>query len=236
MYSLLLVDDERLELETLRDYIAWEKLGFDRVYTARSGRDAYDKVLRLKPDVMITDIHMPVMNGIELARQMYADGCTTKVVFLTGYDEFEYAKAALQVEAVDYILKPFSFDKIRTAMDRVKELLHKEELLKKSVRVYGKRLLCKVIDNEGESGREACRQFLDICEWDKEEWFGLVTTKACPEDYIMEQVENSLSEVVYSIRGAVKRVPTIWSVISWISGNPQSVSAPGWKNWGCIPA
>ena len=44
MYSLLLVDDERLELETLRDYIAWEKLGFDRVYTARSGRDAYDKV------------------------------------------------------------------------------------------------------------------------------------------------------------------------------------------------
>ena len=236
MYSLLLVDDERLELETLRDYIAWEKLGFDRVYTARSGRDAYDKVLRLKPDVMITDIHMPVMNGIELARQMYADGCTTKVVFLTGYDEFEYAKAALQVEAVDYILKPFSFDKIRTAMDRVKELLHKEELLKKSVRVYGKRLLCKVIDNEGESGREACRQFLDICEWDKEEWFGLVTTKACPEDYIMEQEENSLSEVVYSIRGGVKRVPTIWSVISWISGNPQSVSAPGWKNWGCIPA
>ncbi|MDY2651742.1 MAG: hypothetical protein SOV79_03960, partial [Eisenbergiella porci] len=66
---------------------------------------------------------------------------------------------------------------------------------------------------------------------------GLVTTKACREDDIMEQVENSLSEVVYSIRGGgVKRVPTIWSVISWISGNPQNVSAPGWKNWGCIPA
>ena len=102
MYSLLLVDDERLELETLRDYIAWDELGFDRVYTARGGRDGYDKALRLKPDVMITDIHMPVMNGIELAKQLYADGCTTKVIFLTGYDEFEYAKAALQVEAVDY--------------------------------------------------------------------------------------------------------------------------------------
>ena len=62
MYSLLLVDDERLELETLRDYIAWEKLGFDRVYTARSGRDAYDKVLRLKPDVMITDIHLSLIH------------------------------------------------------------------------------------------------------------------------------------------------------------------------------
>lgn len=236
MYSLLLVDDERLELETLRDYINWDELGFDRVYTARSGRDAYDKALRLKPDVMITDIHMPVMNGIELAKQMYADGCTTKVVFLTGYDEFEYAKAALQVEAVDYILKPFSFDKIRTAMERVRELLHKEELLKKSVRVYGKRLLCKVIDSEGEAGREACRQFLDICEWDKEEWFGLIATKAGPEDDIMEQVENSLSEVVYSIGGGVKRIPIIWSVILWISGNLQNVSVPGWRSWGSIPA
>ena len=149
MYSLLLVDDERLELETLRDYIAWDELGFDRVYTARGGRDGYDKALRLKPDVMITDIHMPVMNGIELAKQLYADGCTTKVIFLTGYDEFEYAKAALQVEAVDYILKPFSFEKIRKAAERVRELLHKEELLKMSVRVYGKKLLCRVIDKDG---------------------------------------------------------------------------------------
>ena len=66
---------------------------------------------------------MPVMNGIELAKQLYADGCTTKVIFLTGYDEFEYAKAALQVEAVDYILKPFSFEKIRKAAERVRELL-----------------------------------------------------------------------------------------------------------------
>ena len=205
MYSLLLVDDERLELETLRDYIAWDELGFDRVYTARGGRDGYDKALRLKPDVMITDIHMPVMNGIELAKQLYADGCTTKVIFLTGYDEFEYAKAALQVEAVDYILKPFSFEKIRKAAERVRELLHKEELLKMSVRVYGKKLLCRVIDNDGETGREACRQFLDVCEWDKEEWFGLITTTAGLDDTVIEQVENSLSEVVYSIRGGGKR-------------------------------
>ncbi len=235
MYSLLLVDDERLELETLRDYIAWDELGFDRVYTARGGRDGYDKALRLKPDVMITDIHMPVMNGIELAKQLYADGCTTKVIFLTGYDEFEYAKAALQVEAVDYILKPFSFEKIRKAAERVRELLHKEELLKMSVRVYGKKLLCRVIDNDGETGREACRQFLDVCEWDKEEWFGLITITAGLDDTVIEQVENSLSEVVYSIRGGVKGVPIFWSVTLWITGNPRSVYAPGWSSWACMP-
>ena len=105
------------------------------------------------------------------------------------------------MEAVDYILKPFSFEKIRKAAERVRELLHKEELLKMSVRVYGKKLLCRVIDNDGETGREACRQFLDVCEWDKEEWFGLITTTAGLDDTVIEQVENSLSEVVYSIRG-----------------------------------
>ena len=70
-----------------------------------------------------------------------------------------------------------------------------------SVRVYGKKLLCRVIDNDGETGREACRQFLDVCEWDKEEWFGLITTTAGLDDTVIEQVENSLSEEVYSIRG-----------------------------------
>ena len=235
-YKIMLVDDEEEVRTSIIRKIDWQDAGFEVIGDAENGKEALEKIEQNEPDVVLTDIRMPYMDGLEMAENIRQRYPSIKIVIFSGFDEFEYAKAALQVEAVDYILKPFSFDKIRTAMDRVKELLHKEELLKKSVRVYGKRLLCKVIDNEGESGREACRQFLDICEWDKEEWFGLVTTKACPEDYIMEQVENSLSEVVYSIRGGVKRVPTIWSVISWISGNPQSVSAPGWKNWGCIPA
>lgn len=104
-----------------------------------------------------------------------------------------------------------------------------------SVRVYGKKLLCRVIDNDGETGREACRQFLDVCEWDKEEWFGLITTTAGLDDTVIEQVENSLSEVVYSIRGGVKGVPIFWSVTLWITGNPRSVYAPGWSSWACMP-
>ena len=199
MYTVYLADDEQLIREGLAETIPWESLRMRLVGTAEDGRHALRGIREHKPDIVLTDIRMPYMDGLEMAENIRQRYPSIKIVIFSGFDEFEYAKAALQVEAVDYILKPFSFDKIRTAMDRVKELLHKEELLKKSVRVYGKRLLCKVIDNEGESGREACRQFLDICEWDKEEWFGLVTTKACPEDYIMEQVENSLSEVVLSL-------------------------------------
>ena len=200
-YKVLLVDDEEEAIEAIRLKLEWETLGFEVIGSANNGVKALELVERLQPDVVITDIKMPYMDGLELARALNEDYQNIHIIIFTGFDEFEYAKAALQVEAVDYILKPFSFEKIRKAAERVRELLHKEELLKMSVRVYGKKLLCRVIDNDGETGREACRQFLDVCEWDKEEWFGLITTTAGLDDTVIEQVENSLSEVVYSIRG-----------------------------------
>lgn len=203
MYSILLVDDEKLELETLRDYIDWDSMEFDRVYTSRSGSDAYDKVQRLKPDVMITDIHMPVMSGIDLARQMYEDGCKTKIVFLSGYDEFEYAKAALQVNAADYILKPFNEEKIRNAMNRVKEMIHKENLLNISVKVLERSLIRQMIEYGGIRRDEVCRQFMEIHETGEHE-FGLMQVAGSLNENILERVVNNLSEVVFAVSGGVK--------------------------------
>ena len=74
MYSLLLVDDEKLELETLRDYIDWESMGITTVYTAGSGKEAYKKIWSLQPDIMITDIHMPVMSGTVQRTGDFSDG------------------------------------------------------------------------------------------------------------------------------------------------------------------
>lgn len=200
MYSLLLVDDEKLELETLRDYVDWESMGFDRVYSARGGREAYDKVQKFKPDVMITDIHMPVMNGIDLARQMKEDECGTKVVFLTGFDEFEYARAALQVSAVDFILKPFSAEKIEEAMRRVISLIHREELLEMSVRVLRNKLLYRIMESDGEAGEKLCQQYTEA-HGDEGTRFGLVMVCEDVEEEAAEYVVNNLSEVVYAVRG-----------------------------------
>ncbi|MEZ3506631.1 MAG: response regulator, partial [Lachnospiraceae bacterium] len=110
MFSILLVEDEKLELETLRDYVDWKKLGASRVYTARNGRTALECLEEHDPDIMITDIQLPVMNGIELSKRAREEGFGCKIVFLTGYDNFEYMKSAFQVQAVDYILKPFRVD------------------------------------------------------------------------------------------------------------------------------
>ena len=69
MYRVLLVEDEKIELDTLRDYINWDKISVDKVYTARNGRSALECIEQNEPDIMITDIQMPIMNGIELAKR-----------------------------------------------------------------------------------------------------------------------------------------------------------------------
>ena len=90
MYRVLLVEDEEIELETLRDYIDWKKNGISRVFTARNGRRALECLEENMADIVITDIQMPGMSGIELAETSVRRGYPCKIVFLTGYDDFSY--------------------------------------------------------------------------------------------------------------------------------------------------
>ncbi|HJD48300.1 MAG TPA: response regulator [Candidatus Mediterraneibacter norfolkensis] len=126
MYSILLVEDEILELETLKNYVDWKKLGIDKVYTARSSRSALACIAEHEPDIMITDIQMPGMTGIELAKTVREEGYPCKIIFLTGYDKFEYAKAAVQIHAEDYLLKPFQIDEVEELIRQVTEKIRKE--------------------------------------------------------------------------------------------------------------
>lgn len=93
MRSILLVEDEKLELEALRDYVDYKKLGIDKVYTARNGRSALECMAEHEPDIVITDIQMPVMNGIKLAERIREEGYQCRIIFLSGYDDFSYVKA-----------------------------------------------------------------------------------------------------------------------------------------------
>ena len=112
MYRVLLVEDEEIELETLRDYIDWKKNGISRVFTARNGRRALECLEENMADIVITDIQMPGMSGIELAETIVRRGYPCKIVFLTGYDDFSYIHSAFQVNAVDYLLKPFTIEEV----------------------------------------------------------------------------------------------------------------------------
>lgn len=143
MYKVLLVDDERLELNTLKNYVDWTKLGIGSVYTANNGLQALETAEFKKPDIVFTDIRMPVMDGIEFARQLREKDKRVKIIFLTGYDEMDFIRQAFRLSATDYILKPFLVEDIERVVKGILASLEQEQTADHS-RVHAER---KIIDN-----------------------------------------------------------------------------------------
>ena len=106
----LLVDDEVNILKNLTIVIPWDEIQVELVGTARNGVEALEMVKEHNPDLILSDIRMPVMDGLEFIRELRKLGNTSEVLMLTGYQEFEYARVALQNRVRDYILKPINYD------------------------------------------------------------------------------------------------------------------------------
>ena len=157
MYRVLLVEDEEIELETLRDYIDWKKNGISRVFTARNGRRALECLEENMADIVITDIQMPGMSGIELAETIVRRGYPCKIVFLSGYDDFSYIHSAFQVNAVDYLLKPFTIEEVEACLKKVRSELEKSEIADWSRKTAAKQLLEMALREKQEIGIHAVR-------------------------------------------------------------------------------
>lgn len=127
MYSILLVEDEVVELETLKNFVDWNSCGITKVYSARGARSAMSIVAEYEPDIIITDIQMPKVSGIELARMIREEGYSCRIIFLTGYDKFEYARQAVQLHAEDFLLKPFQVDEVEELVTRIVQNIKKEK-------------------------------------------------------------------------------------------------------------
>lgn len=115
----LLVDDEVNILKNLTIVIPWEEIQVELVGTARNGVEALEMVKEHNPDLILSDIRMPVMDGLEFLRELRKLGNTSEVLMLTGYQEFEYARVALQNRVRDYILKPINYDELEATLRRV---------------------------------------------------------------------------------------------------------------------
>ena len=107
MVRVFLVEDEMLIREGIKNSIRWEKEG-----EASDGELALPMILKEKPDILITDIRMPFMTGLELSRLVKQELPGTKIVIISGYDDFEYAKEAIKVGVTEYLLKPISSAKL----------------------------------------------------------------------------------------------------------------------------
>ena len=108
MYQIMLVEDEALVRESMAQNTNWEKFGFAPPHVFENGRQAADHLETVLPDVVITDICMPFLDGLELAKLVYERFPETIVVVLTGFSEFSYAQKAIRYHVHDYLLKPVS--------------------------------------------------------------------------------------------------------------------------------
>ena len=135
MLKIFLAEDEVIVRETIKRMIPWEELGFELVGEAADGEMALPLLIRQKPDLLITDIKMPFMDGLTLAKLAKKELPELKVVILSGYDDFNYAKQAISIGVEDYLLKPITKNAL---IERLSEIRSRYEHEKTQKEYYEK--------------------------------------------------------------------------------------------------
>lgn len=123
MHSIFIVDDEETTRNGLCSYVDWAALNLSVAGSADDGASALPLLLCNPPEILLTDVKMPFMDGITLARQVREKLPETRIVFLSGYSDTEYLRSAIHIGAIDYLLKPIDFDELNQCMGRLILLL-----------------------------------------------------------------------------------------------------------------
>ena len=121
MWKVMLADDEKSIRTALGTLIDWQSLDCEVVYMARSGQDVLDHIGQYRPDLLITDIRMPGVDGVELANRLSGSELPIPIIFLTAYTDFSYAQAAVRYSVADYIVKPNVLEELPQAIRRIQE-------------------------------------------------------------------------------------------------------------------
>ena len=150
MWKVMIADDEMYMLEALEKLINWEGLDCKLIYKAKNGEELLQQIRLQVPDIVITDIKMPLVTGLEVARYVYEQMLPTKVIILSAYADFNYAQEAIQYDVCGYIVKTSAIEKLPEILNKaIGKLsgpvnLEKEEAEKYTEDIFGK--LQKYID------------------------------------------------------------------------------------------
>ena len=116
MYQILIADDESIIREGIKCLFDWESLGFTICGEAVNGEQAYQEILRLRPDVVLLDIRMPGLSGIDVIREVRSAGYEGNIIILSGYSDFKYAQEAIRYGVHSYLTKPVDEDELQSAL------------------------------------------------------------------------------------------------------------------------
>lgn len=126
MFKVLIADDEPMIREGLKSLIDWADYGFEIAGTAANGKEAADKQKELQPDLILVDIRMPIMDGLEAIAEMRRTGADCHIVILSGYAEFDYARQAIAMGVDGYLLKPIDEEELESCVARISEGLRQQ--------------------------------------------------------------------------------------------------------------
>jgi two-component system response regulator YesN len=151
--NVVIIDDEEPIRKLLKRLIPWDKLGFELAGEAADGIEGLDMCLRLKPDIILTDIRMPGLSGLELMEKLAESLPKAKVIIISGYEDFSYAQRAIKSSVFDYILKPVEDDFVKTLEKARDEILmqKKEKMQANKIKLELKKLQDEVSDTTTDS-------------------------------------------------------------------------------------
>ena len=128
MLKVFLVEDETIVRENLRDHIMWQQYGYQFAGEASDGEMALPLIRRLKPDVLITDVKMPFMDGLSLSAIVRQEFPQMKIIIISGYNDFEYARQAIQAGVEQYLLKPVTRSSLQKALQETREKIEQQRV------------------------------------------------------------------------------------------------------------
>ena len=127
MTKIMFVDDDAIIRRNIANKIDWKGHGWELVYTARDPMEALDYLKNHEPDIILTDIKMPGITGIEMAAVAKDYYPNIKFIFISGYKDFEYAQQVLKLNAVDYLTKPVEEEQLIKVIEKAEQLYQKEK-------------------------------------------------------------------------------------------------------------
>ncbi|TVY03318.1 response regulator transcription factor [Cohnella terricola] len=128
MWKVVIIDDDPQVLQGMKKSIPWEQLGAEWVGESMDGEQGLELIRKTQPHIVLTDIYMPVMNGIEMIELLRSEGYEGKIVILSGYSDFQHARRALRLNVDDYLSKPVTLQTIREVLSKVISRLEEERL------------------------------------------------------------------------------------------------------------
>ena len=177
MYNVLLVDDEELDLEGMKRFIPWAELGMEVKGCVNNALSACEVLDKHAIDILISDVNMPYMSGLELARIALQRKPKIRIIFVSGYQEFSYVQQALSLNAYSYVLKPMedseliaSLMKVKQDLDEELKLREVEEAYQDLIPIAKSDMLLRLFEGEDTSNREYMEKLMKTHELDRLKW------------------------------------------------------------------